>query len=256
MLSTLLTAFRPHKILARYLSYFYKPSEGHGLAHDPFKAIVAPRPIGWISTQDNDGNVNLAPYSFYNAFNGNPPIVGFSSEGDKDTLANVTATGEFAVNMATFSLVQQMNITSASVKRGVDEMQLANLTAAPGNAIKVPHVAESPAVLECKLLKTVPIDQDKDGNPLKTTLVLGQVVGVHINKAYIKDGIFDLQAADPVMRGGYAGDYYRIGEKFAILRPNKDQIAKIIADGKKDTISTIIETEKNPRERPSFHLGK
>ena len=199
-------------------SYFYEPLRGHGLSHDPFKAIVAPRPIGWISTLDNNGIVNLAPYSFYNALCDMPPIVGFSSTGRKDSIRNIEATGEFVANFVTHALAAAMNLTSSDVGPGVDEMALAGLTPAPCRLIAPPRVAESPAALECKLLQIVQL-HDLAGKPLEQYLVLGQVVGVHINAAYLVNGRFDTLAAQPLLRAGYRGDYAEIGSMFELLRP-------------------------------------
>ena len=198
--------------------YFYDPAAGHGLPHDPFKAIVAPRLIGWISSRDAEGTLNLAPYSFFGAFATFPPIIGFSSEGRKDSLANIEATGEFVWNLATRPLAEQMNRSSAPVAAHVDEFALAGLTPAPGRNVAVPHVAESPAALECKLLQIVRL-HDIDGKPMDNYLSLGQVVGVHIDEAYLKDGLFDTQAAQPIMRAGYRADYAQIGEMFQMFRP-------------------------------------
>lgn len=198
--------------------YFYEPKRGHGLPHDPFKAIVAPRPIGWISTRDRAGQINLAPYSFYNAFGDRPPIVGFSSSGYKDSVRNIEQTGEFVANLATKPLAVAMNQTSAAVPSDVDELALAGLTAAPCRVVAAPRVAEAPAALECKLLQIVRL-HDLDGNPLEQYLTIGQVVGVHIATTYLKQGIFDLAAAQPIMRAGYRGDYAEIGAMFELLRP-------------------------------------
>ncbi|MGF6640217.1 flavin reductase (DIM6/NTAB) family NADH-FMN oxidoreductase RutF [Paraburkholderia sp. MM5496-R1] len=198
--------------------YFYDPAAGHGLPHDPFKAIVAPRLIGWISSRDAEGTLNLAPYSFFGAFATFPPIIGFSSEGRKDSLANIEATGEFVWNLATRPLAEQMNRSSAPVAPHVDEFALAGLTPAPGRNVAVPHVAESPAALECKLLQIVRL-HDVDGKPMDNYLSLGQVVGVHIDGAYLKDGLFDTHAAQPIMRAGYRADYAQIGEMFQMIRP-------------------------------------
>lgn len=198
--------------------YFYEPTRGHGLPHDPFKAIVAPRPIGWISTRDKEGRVNLAPYSFYNAMGDNPPIVGFSSSGRKDSLCNIEETGEFVANLVTKALAEAMNTTSAAVSHTVDEMGLAGLAPAPCRLVAAPRVAAAPAALECKLLQIVHL-HDLDGKPLDQYLALGQVVGVHIAAEYLKDGIFDLVAAQPIMRAGYRGDYVEIGAPFEMLRP-------------------------------------
>ncbi|MFM0050383.1 flavin reductase family protein [Caballeronia grimmiae] len=199
--------------------HFYDPNEGHGLPHDPFKAIVAPRVIGWISSRDADGSVNLAPYSFFGAFATFPYVIGFSSEGRKDSISNIEATGEFVWNMSTRPLAECMNRTSAPVARGIDEFELAGLTKAPGRNVGVPHVAESPAALECRLLQVVRL-HDLDGQPMNNWLALGQVVGVHIRSEYLKDGLFDTAAARPIMRAGYRADYAEIGEMFQMLRPS------------------------------------
>lgn len=200
-------------------SYFYETARGHGLPHDPFKAIVAPRPIGWIATRSRAGVVNLAPYSFYNAFGDRPPIVGFSSSGYKDSVRNIEETGEFVANLATKPLATAMNATSAGVAPEVDELALAGLTAAPCRLVAAPRVAEAPAALECRLLQIIQL-HDLEGNPLEQYLTLGQVVGVHIAAAYLKQGIFDLAAAQPIMRAGYRGDYAEIGPMFELLRPS------------------------------------
>ncbi|MCI3205922.1 MULTISPECIES: flavin reductase family protein [Pandoraea] len=199
--------------------HFYDPAKGHGLSHDPFKAIVAPRVIGWISSRDAQGQVNLAPYSFFGAFATFPPIIGFCSEGYKDSIANIEATREFVWNLTSKSLVGQMNQTSAPVPHDVDEFELAGLTKAPGVNVDVPHVAESPASLECKLLQVVRM-HDLDGKPMNNWLALGQVVGVHIRREFLReDGLFDTVKAHPVMRAGYLGDYAEIGPMFDLRRP-------------------------------------
>jgi flavin reductase (DIM6/NTAB) family NADH-FMN oxidoreductase RutF len=198
--------------------HFYDPATGHGLRHDPFKAIVAPRLIGWISSRAPDGRLNLAPYSFFGAFATFPPIIGFSSEGYKDSIRNIEATGEFAWNLATKPLAEQMNRSSAPVGPEVDEFELSGLTPAPGRNIAVPHVAEAPASLECKLLQIVRL-HTLDGKPMDNYLALGQVVGVHLQKAFLKDDLFDTQAAQPIMRAGYRADYAEIGAMFEMFRP-------------------------------------
>jgi len=198
--------------------YFYEPAKGHGLPHDPFKAIAAPRPIGWISSIDKQGHVNLAPYSFYNALGDNPPIVGFSSSGRKDSIRNIEETGEFVANFANKALAEAMNQSSAAVAREIDEMVLAGLTPAPCRIVSVPRVAESPAAFECKLLQIVHL-HDLNGNPLEQYLALGQVVGVHIAHLYLKDGLFDLVAAQPILRAGYQADYVEVGNAFKMFRP-------------------------------------
>ena len=197
---------------------FYDPAAGHGLPHDPFKAIVAPRLIGWVSTRSSGGQLNLAPYSFFGAFAAFPPIIGFCSEGRKDSLRNIEKTREFVWNLATRPLAEQMNLTSAPVAADVDEFQLTGLTPVAGRNVSVPHVGESPAALECRLLQIVHL-HDLNGKPTDNWLVLGQVVGVHIQKAYLKDGLFDTHAAQPIMRAGYRGDYAQIGEIFEMIRP-------------------------------------
>ncbi|AQH02469.1 Asp/Glu/hydantoin racemase [Burkholderia sp. KK1] len=197
---------------------FYDPAAGHGLPHDPFKAIVAPRLIGWISTRCANGQSNLAPYSFFGAFGSAPPIIGFSSEGRKDSLRNVEATGEFVWNLATRPLAEQMNLTSATVAAEIDEFELTGLTPVAGRNVSAPRVGESPAALECRLLQVVQL-HDMNGKPTDNWLALGQVVGVHIQEAYLKDGFFDTRAAQPIMRAGYRADYAQIGDMFEMHRP-------------------------------------
>jgi flavin reductase (DIM6/NTAB) family NADH-FMN oxidoreductase RutF len=198
--------------------YFYQPSKGNGLPHDPFKAIVAPRPIGWLTTVDPEGRVNLVPYSFYNAFCEAPPIVGFSSGGRKDSQRNIEATGEFVANLVTRKHAQAMNRTSAPFPHGVNEMEQAGLAAVPSRLIRPPRVADAPAALECKLLLVLPL-KDLNGEPTGSTLILGQVVGVHIDPAFQRDGLFDLAAAGTIARCGYRGDYTEVTSVFEMLRP-------------------------------------
>jgi flavin reductase (DIM6/NTAB) family NADH-FMN oxidoreductase RutF len=198
--------------------YFYEPRHGHGLPHDPFKAIVAPRPIGWVSSVGPDGRPNLAPYSFFNAFCERPPIVGFSSGGRKDSQRNVEATGEFVVNLVTRKHALAMNLTSAPFPPGVNEFEAAGLRAAPSRLVKPPRVAGAPAALECKLVLVLPL-RDLDGDLTESTLLLGQVVGVHIDPAFLKDGLFDIVAAGTIARCGYRGDYTELTSVFEMLRP-------------------------------------
>jgi flavin reductase (DIM6/NTAB) family NADH-FMN oxidoreductase RutF len=198
--------------------HFYEVAKGHGLKHDPFKAIVAPRPIGWVTTMDLEGRVNLAPYSFFNGFFSRPPIVGFCGETYKDSTANCETTGEFVANLATRALAEQMNLTSADVPHEVNEMTLAGLEAAPCRLVRPPRVAASPAALECKVLSVQQL-KDIDGNPLTGFLTLGQVVAVHIDTDYLHDGVFDTAAARPIARCGYRGDYAEVSELFEMLRP-------------------------------------
>ncbi|MBO1073615.1 flavin reductase family protein [Roseomonas marmotae] len=199
-------------------SYFYEPRAGHGLPHDPFKAILAPRPVGWISTIDDRGRVNLAPYSFFGGMNSNPPMIGFASEGYKDSVRNAEATREFVYNLATRPLAEAMNQTSAALPHGEDEMAFAGLAAAPSRMVRPPRVAATPAALECKVVQIVRLN-DVDGKVLNSHLIIGQVVGVHIDPAYLKDGIFDTLAAQPISRCGYRGDYGILGGMFEMLRP-------------------------------------
>ncbi|WP_326533575.1 flavin reductase family protein [Pseudorhodoferax sp.] len=196
----------------------YEPRLGHGLPHDPFNAIVGPRPIGWVSTRGAGGQVNLAPYSFFNAFNYVPPIVGFASVGRKDSLANVEETGEFVWNLATRPLAEQMNASCATVPREVNEFELAGLTPLPSLRVAPPRVGESPVAFECKLSQLVRL-QGADGQAVDTWLVLGEVVQVHIARALLKDGIYDTAAGQPILRGGGPADYFALGEKFLMRRP-------------------------------------
>jgi flavin reductase (DIM6/NTAB) family NADH-FMN oxidoreductase RutF len=197
---------------------FYETAKNdHGLPFDPFKAIVAPRPIGWITSIGADGAINLAPYSFFNALSSRPPIVGFSSEGRKDSAALVEETGEFVCNLATYDLRAAMNQTAASFPRGVNEMQEAGLAAAGSRLVRPPRVAASPCALECRWLQTVRL-KDLGGSPLETYLVIGQVVGVHIDERFIRDGKLDTAAMRPIARCGYH-DYACVESTFSLVRP-------------------------------------
>ena len=200
--------------------HYYEPANGHGLKHDPFNAIIAPRPIGWISSRDAKGNVNLAPYSFFNGFNYHPPIIGFSSTSWKDSVANIQETGEFVWNLATMDLAQQMNATAAHVARDVNEFAVAGLTAVPGKRVNVPRVGESPVAFECKLTQIIQL-QGADGVQVDTWLTLGEVLGIHIDPALLKEGVYDTAAAQPILRGGGPGDYFGIGPEqlFRMRRP-------------------------------------
>ncbi|MFT3800533.1 MAG: flavin reductase family protein [Burkholderiaceae bacterium] len=200
--------------------HFYEPKQGHGLPHDPFNAIIGPRPIGWISSRDAEGRVNLAPYSFFNAFNYHPPIIGFSSVGRKDTIRNVEANGEFAWSLATWALAQQMNATCAAVAPEVDEFELAGLDKAPSRLIDVPRVAGSPASMECKVVEIIQL-RGVDGVQVPSWLVLGEVVAVHIDKAYLKDGVYQTAQAEPILRAGGGGGYAHVtpAAMFEMPRP-------------------------------------
>ena len=200
--------------------HFYEPAKGHGLAHDPLNSIVAPRPIGWISSHDGQGHINLAPYSFFNAFNYTPPIIGFSSIGWKDSVRNVQTTGEFVWNLATRPLAEAMNASCAMVPPEVDEFGLAGLTHAPSRLVQAPRVLESPVSFECRLTQLIRL-QDQAGHALDSWLVLGEVVGVHIERRLLRDGVYDTVAAEPILRGGGPADYFSIGEaqRFRMFRP-------------------------------------
>ena len=198
----------------------YETRLGHGLPHDPFNAIVGPRPIGWISTQSATGATNLAPYSFFNAFNYVPPIVGFASIGYKDTVRNVEATGEFVWNLATRDLADVMNQSCAAVPPEVSEFALTGLTPLPSTLVAPPRVAESPVTFECRSTQILQL-QGVDGVPVDTWLVLGEVVAVHIDKALLKDGVYDTANAGHILRGGGPADYFTVGPEqlFRMFRP-------------------------------------
>ncbi len=200
--------------------HIYEPRDGHGLAHDPLNAIVAPRPIGWISTRSSTGVHNLAPYSFFNLFNYKPPIIGFASVGWKDSVENIQATGEFVWNLVTVPLAEAMNATSAMVPAAQDEFALAKLTAAPAKLLKAPRVAESPVSFECRLSQLIRLT-DSQGVESDTWLTLGEVVAIHIRQDLIRDGVYDTAAAAPILRGGGAADYFRLhpDSKFQMWRP-------------------------------------
>ncbi len=200
--------------------HFYEPRHGHGLKHDPFNAIIGPRPIGWISTLAADGIRNLAPYSFFNAFNYTPPILGFSSIGWKDTVRNVEATGEFVWNLATRPLAEAMNQSCAMVPPQVDEFTLAGLTPVASTLVKAARVGESPVAMECRLIEIVRL-KSAQGQAVGSWLVLGEVVGVYIDAALLKDGVYDTAAAQPILRAGGAGMYAEIRPEamFEMLRP-------------------------------------
>ncbi len=204
---------------------FFQPGSDHQLPHDPMKALVQPRPIGWISSLSAEGKVNLAPYSFFNMVADHPPYVLFGSGMRKDSEANIEETGEFVCNMVTWDLRDAMNQTSASVAHGVDEFELAGLAKAPSRWVKPPRVAASPVALECRYLETIGLPGDgvneawrrDDGSHL-FALVIGRVVGVYIDDDYLADGLFDATKARPIARGGYME--YSVGDQiFTMSRP-------------------------------------
>jgi flavin reductase (DIM6/NTAB) family NADH-FMN oxidoreductase RutF len=198
---------------------FYEPDKRDPtrLPHDPFKAIVAPRPIGWVTSISAKGEVNLAPYSFFNGLNSKPNVVMFASEGEKDSVSFIAETREFVCNLATWELREQMNATSAPLRRGVNEMERARLAAAPSRLVKPPRVAASPCALECRLLKIVPVE-GLDGEAIDCHVVFGQVVGVHIEDRFIVDGRLDTAAMKPIARCGY-DEYAVVTHTFSMTRP-------------------------------------
>ncbi len=201
--------------------HYYEPARGHGLRHDPFNAIVGPRPIGWIASRSSAGACNLAPYSFFNAFNYAPPIIGFASTGWKDSVANIAQTRQFTWNLATRPLAEAMNASAATVGPEIDEFALAGLTPVASRLIDVPRVGESPVAFECRLLRQIEL-HDLEGRAVQTWLTLGQVVGVHIDRSLIRDGLYDTAAARPILRAGGPTAYVEIepGAFFHMRRPD------------------------------------
>jgi flavin reductase (DIM6/NTAB) family NADH-FMN oxidoreductase RutF len=201
--------------------YFYEPRQGHGLRHDPLNAIVAPRPIGWVSTISAAGVRNLAPYSFFNLFNYKPPIIGFASMGWKDSAANIAETGEFVWNLATRDLAEAMNVTSAMVARDVDEFTLAGLESLSSKLVRPDRVAGSPVTFECRHTQTLRLET-LEGRALDQWMIFGEVIGVHIEPAMLEDGIYQTARPRPILRGGGGGDYFEITEDrlFRMKRPD------------------------------------
>jgi len=207
---------------------FYEPrNNDHGLPRDPFKAIVSPRPVGWITSMSANGEINLAPYSFFNAVSDAPPIVMFSSDGYKDSIAFVAETKEFVCNLAIYDLLAAVVTTGISYPRGINEMIEAGLDPVPSRLIRPPRVKASPCALECKLLQIVDLD-DLDGKPAHRHVAFGQVVGIHIDDRFIKDGRLDTAAMRPIARCGYA-DYAVVDKVIPVVRPRKpDDAAPVI----------------------------
>ena len=200
---------------------FYRPEDGHGLPHNPFNAIVTPRPIGWISTRGTDGQDNLAPYSFFNAVAYVPPQVIFGStgtkpdrDGTKDSVSNIRETGVFCVNIVEYAMKDAMNATSAWFGRGVDEFEAAGIDRAECSEIACSRVAAAPANLECRMTQIVTLAGESN------FLVVGEVVGVHLRDDCLVDGIFDVLRYNPLSRMGYR-DYTVVREKFALKRPGE-----------------------------------
>lgn len=188
-------------------AHSYEPRSGHGLRHDPLNAIIAPRPIGWISSVSPAGVANLAPYSYFNGFNYFPPIIGFSSIGWKDTVTNIQANGEFCWNLATLSLANQMNLTCAPAPPEIDEFEVAGLSKARGRLVKSPMVMESPVNFECRVSQIIQLELH-DHSKIDTWLILGEVVAVHIDPEFIEDGVYNTAMARPILRAGRLGDYF------------------------------------------------
>jgi flavin reductase (DIM6/NTAB) family NADH-FMN oxidoreductase RutF len=197
---------------------FYDAVENrHGLPNDPFKAIVAPRPIGWVSSVSKAGVANLAPYSFFNAIAESPHYVVFGSGGLKDSLTNIEATGEFAINIATYDLREKMNLSSARVSADVDEFALAGLTPAPCRLIKTPRVEESPAALECRLYRIVPLPDDR--GEVQDWAIIGRVMGIHIDDRFVRDGRVNTAAMKLIARLGYS-EYATVETAWRMRRPD------------------------------------
>lgn len=201
---------------------FYRPEDGHGLPHNPFSAIVSPRPIGWISTRGTDGTENLAPYSFFNAVAYTPPQVMFAStstkpdrDGTKDSMANIRDTGVFCVNIVSYALRDAMNQTSGAWDRETDEFTLAELERAECETIACSRVKAAPAALECKLTQILTLPGESN------LMALGEVTGIHIDDAHIKDGALDVTSYLPVARLGYK-DYTKVDRLFSLTRPGQD----------------------------------
>lgn len=201
---------------------FYEPTHGHGLPHNPFNAIVLPRPIGWIATLDEQGRTNLAPFSFFNAVSYVPPQVMFattgphSEGGHKDSMRNALASGEFVANLATWELREAVNLTSTPAPPGVDELELAGLTAVPSRLVAPPRVAESPVQLECRVVTSVDLPTPDPDDP--NTVVFGEVVGIHISDEAIVDGLVDVTRLQPIGRLGYR-QYVHVRDSFEMTRP-------------------------------------
>lgn len=197
---------------------FYNTAENHhGLLHDPFKAIVSPRPIGWIGSVSSSGAFNLAPYSFFNAICDTPKLVMFSSSGFKDSVRNIQDTKEFTCNLAGKHLQKQMNLTSAPAPHGASEFELAGLTPVRGELVAAPYVGEAFAALECRLTQFFQPDT-LSGTPADNFVVIGEVVGIHISGEAVKNGRLDMATVRPLGRMGYM-DYCDAGDVFEMLRP-------------------------------------
>lgn len=197
--------------------FYTTDTNRHGLAHDPFKAIVSPRPIGWIGSKGRDGSLNLAPYSFFNAVADTPKLVMFSSSGHKHSQQNARETGVFTCNFVSRNLADKMNLTSAALPYGTSEFEFAGLTPRRAELIDAPCVAEAFAVLECKVTEIIE-PKTLSGEPTENVFVFGQVVGIHIDEAVVSNGRLDMALARPVARMGYM-DYCEGSDVFEMFRP-------------------------------------
>ncbi len=199
----------------------FRPGDGHRLCHNPLNSIIAPRPIGWIATRSTDGVANIAPFSFFNMFSYLPPVLGFAPDDRADTLRNARETGEFTWNLVTRAHAEPMNVTSLAVSPDVDEFALAGLMALPSIDIAAPRVAGSPVQMECKVTDIVSV-RGLGGTPGSHSLVLGEIVQVHIDEAHIVDGLYRTTSAIPILRGGGAADYFSITDDscFQMPRPS------------------------------------
>ncbi|NVP55877.1 flavin reductase family protein [Mycoplana rhizolycopersici] len=199
--------------------FYDTASNKHGLSHDPFKAIVSPRPIGWIGSRGADGSHNLAPYSFFNAISDRPKLVMFSSSGHKDSVRNIEKTGVFTCSFVGRDLIEQMNVTSIAAAYGESEFEIAGLTVQHGQLVEAPFVGEALAVLECRMTEVMR-PRTLDGSESESWVVFGQVVGIHIRDEAIREGRFDMATARPIGRMGYM-DYCDAGDVFEMMRPKR-----------------------------------
>ncbi|MDO6964063.1 flavin reductase family protein [Rhizobium alvei] len=197
--------------------FYAAETRDHGLPHDPFKAIVAPRPIGWIGSKGRDGSFNLSPYSFFTVVSDRPKIIMFSSSGRKDSLQNAEETGVFTASLVSAPLIKQMNASSVAVPYGTDEFAIAGLTPVIGRMVDAPYVGEAFAALECRVTE-IRQPLDVNGQPSGAWMVFGQVVGIHIDEQIIRDGRIDIAVAAPVTRLGYM-DYATTTETYELFRP-------------------------------------
>jgi len=211
---------------------FFEPKDPHGLPHNPLYACIVPRPIGWISSLSLDGHVNLAPFSFANAVSMAPPMLMFCNNGahahggTKDSQLNAETAGEFVFNMATWDLREQMNLTSAALPHDVDEFEYAGLTRAPSRIVRAPRVGESPVALECRTWKVIELPPMPGGGA--NTMVIGEVVGVHIADDALRDGMIDTTRIKPIGRLGYT-EYVVVDEVFSMTRPPQSREDKVRA---------------------------